>query len=112
MGVTLWSGPPSGSSVASGSAVTGGTSLVAGTPAPVLTIPAGLLNPGTKLRLDADMEVTSTSATPNLITGFYIGAIGGAIGSAAILGVTSGLVISASATAWLSNSLLSASGRL
>jgi hypothetical protein len=100
MGVTLWSGPPSPASVSSGTAVTA-AALTAGTPAPAMVIPAGMIDFGTKLRLEAELEVTSTSATPTLITGFYMGAVGGAIGSAAVLGVTSALAISATATAWL-----------
>lgn len=101
MPAVLWSGPPSEAAVGSGSAVTGTTSLTAGTPQPPFVVPAGTFVLGSKLRLDAEMEVTSTSATPTIITGFYMGAVGGAIGSAAILGVTGGLAVSASASAWL-----------
>jgi hypothetical protein len=98
-----WSFPPSRLAAAAGPAVTA-AALTAGTPLadgepPV--IPGGLAEGGMKLRLAADIEVTSTSATPTLIAGFYLGAVGGAIGSAAVLGVTGALVISASATAWL-----------
>jgi hypothetical protein len=98
-----WSFPPGRQAAAAGSAVTA-AALTAGTPLadgepPI--IPGGLLEGGMKLRLDADVEVTSTSATPTLVAGFYIGAVGGAISSAAVLGVTAALSISASATAWM-----------
>jgi len=97
----LWSAPPSPLSAASGSAVTGSTSLTAGTPAPQPVIPAGIILPASKLKLEADIELTSTSSTPTVTVGFYIGAEGGAIGSATVLVTAAGLAVSASATAWL-----------
>ena len=91
--------PPGPLSPAAGSAVTA-AALTAGTPSPAYIIPGGTLASGMKLFLEADLELTSTSATPTVTLGFYIGAVGGAIGSATLIAATSALAISASETAW------------
>jgi len=52
------------------------------------------------LRITANGEYTSTSATPTLVLGFYVSAPGTAIGSATALCTTTTMAISASATAW------------
>lgn len=95
----LWSYPPAPLSPVAGVAVTA-AALTAGTPLPPPIIPGGALIPGSRLRLEADLEMTSSSATPTLTIGFYIGAVGGAIGSATVLVVSSANAMSASAAAW------------
>jgi hypothetical protein len=82
-----------------GTAVTA-AALTAGTPVPPPIIPGGALVPGSRLRIEADLEMTSSSATPTLTIGFYIGAVGGAIGSATVLVVSAANALSASAAAW------------
>jgi hypothetical protein len=94
----VWSYPVQPFDTAAGTAVTA-AALTAGTPVPPPVSPPIQLA-GTAIRITANGEITSTSATPTCALGFYLGAVGGAIGSAAVLGVTAGLAISASATAW------------
>jgi hypothetical protein len=94
-----WSAPPTPMSNVAGAAVTA-AALTAGTPQPPYVIPGGTLDYGSKLILEADLEVTSTSVTPTLTVGFYIGAVGGAIGSAVLLAATQALPIAATETAW------------
>jgi hypothetical protein len=96
---TVWSAPAYPLSSAAGPPVTA-IVLTAGTPVPAPIIPAGTLQLGSRLILTADLEMTSTSATPTLTLGFYIGAVGGAIGSAAVLAATGANAMSASAVAW------------
>lgn len=55
---------------------------------------------GSRLVIKATGEITSTSATPTCILGFYIGSIGQAIGSKTAIAVSAALGISASATSW------------
>lgn len=95
----LWSYPVGPMSPVAGTAVTA-ASLTAGTPVPPPIIYGGTLVSGAKLILEADLELTSTSATPTVTLGFYIGSVGGAIGSATLIAATSALAISASETAW------------
>ena len=96
---TVWSYPPQPLSNAAGSAVTA-AALTAGTPVPPPVIPGGTLDYGAKLFLEADLEMTSSSATPTLTLGFYIGSVGGAIGSATLIAGTTAQALSASAAAW------------
>lgn len=66
-------------------------------------IPGGIITPGARLTLTANLEITSTSATPTCSLGFYFAAVTGsaiAIGSETLLGAATGIVISATATAW------------
>lgn len=95
----LYRFPAGEQSPTAGAAVTA-ASLTAGTPDPPPTIPGSILQNGARVSLRASLEITSTSATPTATLGFYAGAAAGAIGSAAVLGATSALAISASATAW------------
>jgi len=95
----LWSYPPGPLSPVAGTAVTA-AALTAGTPVPPPVIPGGTLIPGAKLLIEADLEMTSTSATPTLTLGFYIGSVGGAIGSATVIVVSGANALSASAAAW------------
>ena len=95
----LWSYPPAPLSPVTGGNVTA-AALTAGTPVPPPIIPGGTLVPGAKLRLEADLQMTSSSATPTAVLGFYIGAVAGAIGSATVIAVTGANAISASAASW------------
>lgn len=95
----VWSYPVQPFDTGAGSAVTA-AALTAATPSPPPVLPVIQL-PGTAIRITANLEITSTSATPTVVLGFYIGAVGGAIGSAAALCATTTLPISASATAWM-----------
>jgi hypothetical protein len=56
--------------------------------------------PGSRLSLRATLEVTVTSSTPTLTVGFYMGSVGQAIGSKAVLCTSAALALSASATLW------------
>lgn len=96
---TVWSAPVLPLSDVAGTAVTA-AALTAGTPLPAPIIPGGTLAYGSKLFLEADLEMTSSSATPTLTLGFYIGAVGGAIGSATVIVVSAANALSASAAAW------------
>lgn len=97
---TLYKWPAGEQSIIAGAAVTGTTSLTAGSPDPPPVIPGGVMQPGAHIELRATIELTSTSSTPTATFGFYAGAAGGAIGSAAVLAVTGALAVSATATAW------------
>jgi hypothetical protein len=99
MGAT-WTFPAAegGLARAAGTAVTA-IVLTAGTPVPPPILPR-INIPGTKLFVEADLEITSTSATPTLTIGLYLGAVGGAIGSATLLVASAANAISASAAAW------------
>lgn len=55
---------------------------------------------GARLCLKATGELTSTSATPTVTLGFYIGTVGQAIGSRVAIAVSPALVINVAATAW------------
>lgn len=96
---TVWSAPVTPLSATSGAAVTA-AALTAGTPVPAPIIPSGLLEVASVLLLEARLEMTSTSATPTLNMGFYIGAVAGAIGSATVIATTGAQAMSASAAAW------------
>jgi hypothetical protein len=95
----LYSYPPPGLSPSAGTAVTA-AALTAGTPVPPPVIPGNTLIPGAKVLLEADLEMTSASATPTLTLGFYMGAVGAAIASAVVLAATPANAMSASAAAW------------
>lgn len=96
----LWTYPASqgGLASAAGSAVTA-AALTAGSPTPPPILPP-IQIPGTRLRVHAHLEMTSTSATPTLTLGIYLGAVGGAIASATVLGITPANAVSASAASW------------
>lgn len=61
---------------------------------PVFTVAGG------RLSLRATGELTSTSATPTVTLGFYIGSVGQAIGSKTAIAVSAALAINVAATAW------------
>jgi hypothetical protein len=94
----VWSYPLQPFDTTAGTPVTA-AALTAGTPTPAPVSPPVQLA-GTMIRIDANGELTSTSSTPTVILGFYVGAPGTAIGSMAVLGVTAALPISASSTLW------------
>lgn len=95
----VWSAPVPPLSAAAGTAVTA-AALTAATPSPAPFIPAGWIQSGSRLILEADLEMTSSSATPTLTIGFYVGGVGGAIGSATVLVVSAANALSASAASW------------
>lgn len=97
---TLWRYVLGPQPSAAGTAVTAAslTSGLGGLPIPI--IPAGLFQPGARLEIGCNGELTSTSATPTVILGCYIGSQAQAIGSKQVIGVSAALPISASATAW------------
>ena len=94
----VWSYPCQPFDTAAGTAVTA-TTLTAATPSPPPVSPPIQL-PGTSIRITANGEYTSTSATPTLTLGFYVAPEATAIGSATAICTSPALVISASATAW------------
>lgn len=94
----VWSYPLQPFDTAAGTPVTAAT-LTAGTPSPPPVMPP-LQLAGTAIRLTANGEVTSTSATPTCAVGFYAGAVGGAIGSATAICVSTGLPLATTTTAW------------
>lgn len=96
----LWTYPASqgGLSSAAGSAVTA-AALTAGTPTPPPILPP-IQIAGTRLRVVAHLEMTSTSATPTLTMGVYLGAVNGAIASATVVAATPANAMSASAASW------------
>lgn len=66
-------------------------------------VPGGIIQPGARLVLQANLEITSTSAIPTASLGFYFGQVTGsaiAIGSETLLGAATGIAISATATGW------------
>lgn len=86
--VSHLSGPPV---PASGTALASSTSLTDISPAPQITVPANMLNYyGATLRLTAFGQFSTTS-TPTLLLGFYIGGVAGtALGATAATTTASG----------------------
>lgn len=91
----LWIGP--GTPVTAAALTSGLAGGVGGSELPALD-PVDVL--GTKLIIEAEGEITSTSATPTVTFGIYIGTVAQAIASKTLLAVSSAMAISASATAW------------
>jgi hypothetical protein len=96
---TLWRWPLTPQASAAGVAVTAAAPTGSGI-SPLPQLPAFVYQPGCHLFLRATGEVTSTSATPTVVLGFYFGATGSAIGSKAQSFVTAALAINVAATAW------------
>lgn len=69
------------------------------TPLPLRNLGAVTPVPGTCIRINACGSITSTSATPTVVLGLYLGTQG-SIGSAVVLAATGALAISASASSW------------
>jgi hypothetical protein len=83
-----------------GTAVTAAALTSALAPNPLPALPP-FDRPGGRLIIEAVIEMTSTSSTPTLTVGLYIGSIGQAIGSKLLMAATPALALSASAAAWL-----------
>jgi hypothetical protein len=99
VGNYFWTAPPTPLHGNLGVAVTA-AALTTGAPAPLPQIPGGTIDPGTFLDVEADLEMTSTSATPTLTIGLYIGGVGSAIGAKTLIAATGANAMSASAAAW------------
>jgi hypothetical protein len=91
---TYWCAPLPPMVAADSTAFTG-TALADVVIAPTTNVPADLLEIGTRVRLYAAGQYTSTSATPTLGIGFYYGGIAGVE-----LGAAAALPILSTATAW------------
>ncbi len=94
-----WRYPLSPIVAGSGTAVTAAalTSGLGGLPLPQLQ---PVDRPGGRLIIEAQLEHSSSSATPTLTLGLYIGSVGQAIGSKTLLAASSALALSASAAGW------------
>lgn len=92
---SYWSRPVPGFPIADGPSVTAAVLTDASPTADPIILPADLLEKGSRLILDAQGQLTSTSATPTVILGFYYGGTGGVA-----LAVSAALAISATETAW------------
>lgn len=92
---SYWSRPVPGFPIADGPSVTA-AALTDGSPtADPIILPSDILEKGSRLIIDAEGELTSTSATPTVVLGFYYGGTAGVA-----LAVTAALAISATETAW------------
>jgi hypothetical protein len=101
-GATVWRYPAQPMQQAAGTAVTAAALTSAfGTAQPYAVAPpqTGPMVVGTRIRLDCLFEVTSGSATPTLILGFYTGQVNQAIGSKTLIAATPALALPASVTA-------------
>lgn len=92
---SYWSRPLPGFPIADGPSVTAAALTDASPTADPIIVPADLLEKGTRLIIDAFGQLTSTSATPTVVLGFYYGGTAGVA-----LAVTAALPISATETAW------------
>jgi len=99
VGNYFWSAPLAPMHGNLGTAVTA-AALTSGAPLPLPQIPGGTIDPGGFLDVEADLEMTSASATPTLTMGLYIGSVGQAIGSKTLIAATPAMALSASAAAW------------
>ena len=97
MGARTYFAAPLPPMVAADSTAFTGTALADVIIAPTTNAPPDLLEIGTRVRLWAAGQHTSTSATPTLGIGFYYG---GASGGVALAATATTVAISASATAW------------
>lgn len=99
MPFTRWSAPVDALNVASVSPAIA-AALTDVSPTEVVILP-GQLQLGTRIRLYAHGEFTTTSATPTVKTGFYMNQVGTAIGTTeAIIAETTTQAVGASSTAW------------
>lgn len=80
--------------VADGTPLASSTTLTDISPAPQVTLPANLLEVGTRIELDAFLTF-STTATPTLLLGFYYGGVAGAA-----LAASSAITTGSGAAAW------------
>lgn len=96
---TVWRYPLQPTQYGAGTAVTA-AALTSGFGGLVLPQLPPIYAPGGRLVIESQLEHTSTSATPTLTLGIYMGSVGQAIGSKTLLAASSALAISASAAAW------------
>jgi hypothetical protein len=94
---TAWSAPPLGSLNQANASPAIAAALTDLSPVEVVVLPGQLLA-GTRIRLFAQGEYTTTSATPNCVLGFYMAAAGTAI-SGTIITLTASSALTAGATA-------------
>jgi hypothetical protein len=87
----LWTGPFAPAPIADGAALASSTTLTDISPTPALVVPANFLTPGTVLRVKARGRFSTTS-TPTLLLGVYVGAVAGtAIATTGAITTTSGV---------------------
>jgi hypothetical protein len=98
---TLWSAPPSPQSLSSLPTSSFTTAALTDISPSQCLIPAGTLNPGTRIRLHAAGEYTATTTASSLIWGFYLSQVGTAI-SATVSATLAATASTAAvvATAW------------
>lgn len=85
-----WVAPLPPFHTADGAAYNTSTTLTDVAPAPAIVIPAGMLEVGSRLEFYAIARYSNTG-TPTLTLGIYSGTVGQAIGSAAVLCVSSAI---------------------
>jgi len=88
MGRQYWTSPLGPFNIADGTALANSTTLTDISPAPQITLPAGQLEVGTELEIDA-MGTFSTTGTPTLLLGIYYGGVAG-VALAASSAITTG----------------------
>jgi len=87
----LWVAPFRVAHIADGTALANSTTLTDISPAPNIVVPANFLTAGVALRVTARGRV-STTATPTLNLGVYVGAVAGAaLGATGAITTTSGV---------------------
>jgi hypothetical protein len=88
MGRQYWTSPVPPFNTADGTAVANSTTLTDASAAPQITLPAGQLEIGTEIEVEA-FGTFSTTATPTLLLGFYYGGVAG-VALAASAAITTG----------------------
>lgn len=94
MGRQYWVNPYPPLHVADGTALASSTTLTDISPAPNITIPANSLEAGVEIDLTA-LCTFSTTGTPTLLVGFYLGGVAGSA-----LAVSSAITTGSGAAAW------------
>lgn len=89
-----WVAPLPPLHTANGTALANSTTLTDISPAPNITVPAGLLEVGTELRIRAAGEF-STTGTPTLLIGIYLGGVAGTV-----LAASTTITTGSGAAAW------------
>jgi hypothetical protein len=89
-----WMGPLPPFHTANGAAYASSTTLTDVSPTPAHAIPGNFLEPGMELELDAYGEF-STTGTPTLLLGFYLGGVAGAA-----LAASSAITTGSGAASW------------
>jgi hypothetical protein len=88
MGRQYWASPVGPFNVTDGTAVANSTTLTDASAAPQIVLPAGQLELGTEIEIDA-FGTFSTTGTPTLLLGFYYGGVAG-VALAATTAITTG----------------------